>query len=133
VREQVAERDRPGRRLRVVEGAGGRPHHPHGRELRRPAGDRVVEREVARFEKGERSHRGDRLRHRGDAKEGVAPHGTGVVEVADAGAGRVDDTSAAPDERGGAGQMALVDERLNGIDHGGKNRCVRHSQNIGDL
>jgi hypothetical protein len=82
VGHQVLDGDIAGGRVGLVERAGRVFQDLHVLELGRPAGDRIIQIEFARFEQHQGRHRSDRLGHRGDAEEGVALHRRAALQVA---------------------------------------------------
>jgi hypothetical protein len=78
--QQVAEGDRAVGRHGVVERAVDGAQHPAVGQLRQPAVDRLVEAKDALLDQNHRRRGGDRLGHRGDAKNRVAPHRVGAAD-----------------------------------------------------
>ena len=79
-RQDVVHRDRPMRRDGVALDRAPRvDEHPPVGELGKQVVDRVLEPEPALLDEDERGHRDDRLRHRRDAKDGVAANRLGFV------------------------------------------------------
>jgi hypothetical protein len=107
IRQQVAYGDRARRGHRVVQLAVDGPQDLPVRELRQEGVDGVVEPQRAFLDENHRRHRRDRLRHRGQAKNRIAPHRRRAVERQ--GADCVDVLGApAADERDEAGQSTAV-------------------------
>ena len=79
--EQVVQRDRPLGGDRVVERAVRGAQHAAVRQFGQPALDRVVQPDPPLLDQEHRSGGGDRLGHRGDAEDGVAPHGRAGAQV----------------------------------------------------
>ena len=80
-REQVAQRDRLVGRNGVVDRPVGITHHPPVGQLRQPPVDGIVEPDRAVGDQRERRRPGDRLRHRRDPEDRVAPHRSGTVLI----------------------------------------------------
>jgi hypothetical protein len=109
VGQQILERDRPKGRIGRVERPLRVAQHPHAGELRRPAADRVVQREAPFVEERQRDDRRDRLGHRRDPEQRIALDRQSGVDVAPAGRGRLHDTPAPPDQRRRARELTGED------------------------
>jgi hypothetical protein len=72
--QEVAQRERAVGRHGVVKRAVDRAQDLAVGELRQPAVDRIVEPDLRLLDQNHRGYGGDRLGHRGDAEERVAPH-----------------------------------------------------------
>lgn len=94
-----------GRALRVAQ------YHPV-RQFREPAVDRIVEADPAFFDEGQRGSGDDRLGHRGDADDRIAPDRCLRLLVAPAERADVGFLAVAMDERDQTGDLAAIDLTL---------------------
>ena len=107
-RQQILDRDRPSCGDGVVERPVDPLQHPAVGQLREEPVDRIFNGERALFNKEHRRGREDRLRHRGDTKDRVAPHRLAAAERHHT--DRIDvNVLAAGNERDDARQFAVRD------------------------
>jgi hypothetical protein len=113
-RQKIPQGDRAHRRHRVVELAVDRAQDPTVRELRQPFIDGIVQPEFALLDEDHRGDCSDRLRHRGQAEDRVAPHRCRAVERQPTDRINVLRTPPA-DERDETRQAATVDVALQDV------------------
>jgi hypothetical protein len=97
VREQVKHRDRPVERLRLGHRPGRAFQHLHVGQFGQPVRHRIVEADLAFFQQLQDAGADNRLGHRGDAEDRVAPHRLARLDIHHAVAAFVDEVPAQPD------------------------------------
>ena len=112
VGQQVLDGDVAVGRNRLVHRPAGVFQHDHIGEFRHPAGDRIVQLQLAFLDQHHDRHRGHRLGHRGDAEQGVALHRRLGGDIAPADDIDVHHLAAAPHQRDRAGEQVVVDHPL---------------------
>ena len=107
---QMANRDRPLRRPRVVGPIGSIEPGQHGPafEAGNVFRDRVIEPEFPRFDEHHRGHRRDRFRHRRDSEQGVRRHVHAARDVQLAGGSLVEHTLTIDHERDDTRDIAAL-------------------------
>ena len=86
-------------------------------ELRQILGNRCQDIELALFGQHHRRHAHDRFGHRGDAEDGVGPHGKLLFAVAVTEGAKISHLALALDQHDGAGNLAGIDIALEGLRH----------------
>ncbi len=112
--QQVAEGDLAVGRNGVVQRPVRRAQHPHAHELRRHPADRIVEGEPALLHHRQGRQAGHRLRHRGDAENGVVLHRRPGLQVAPPHRRALHHAPVPPHQGRRAGQLAGPDVFLDG-------------------